>query len=105
MKKLLETIILYIRSFFVCRKHSIDEIPKGSYCYTIQKIETDNVLGFRIKTKTCPFLDSRLKYDQNNGWCHLLKRGDWFKKSSGLLWDSCKECGINDDNDYEIGNA
>lgn len=65
-------------------------------------------------------------YDfQNTGYCHFLQLGDWFDKKSGkeeeiihlerfkketvkvnskqegtdLLWDSCKECGINDDLD------
>ena len=64
--------------------------------------------------KTKPF--------QMNGYCHYLKKGDWelnkefeiydtktgkkvnFKDREGipmsLLWDGCKECGVND---YEIG--
>lgn len=62
-------------------------------------------------------------YDfQTTGYCHFLKLGDWFDKIDGkeeeiihlerynkepikvnskqdgtmILWDSCKECGIND---------
>lgn len=60
---------------------------------------------------------------QNTGYCHFLKVGDWFDNTSGkeeeiihlerynkepikvnskqdgtdILWDSCKECGINND--------
>lgn len=73
-------------------------------------------------------------YDyQQTGYCHFLKLGDWFDKDDGkeeeiihlerynkvpikvnskqngtmLLWDACKECGINDEidlNDLEDEN-
>ena len=31
------------------------------------------------------------------GYCHYLKTGDWFDDGTLLLWDMCKECGINHD--------
>ena len=57
-------------------------IPKGNYCYG--------------KTK-CPFWDAIEEFpDQDNGYCHYLKSGDWQGKGIGLLWDQCKECGVNE---------
>lgn len=108
LAKFLESIYLYLKSFVICSIHTVDEIPEGSYCYTIKKIVADNDLGFRIKTKSCPFHEiSPIFPTQLNGYCHLLKRGDWMtKKGCGLLWDQCKECHLNDpDTLYELGNA
>lgn len=79
-------------------------IPVGGYC------------------KDCVFYDrDESKPTQENGYCHYLKKGDWdlnkefvvYDASSGkevsqedrgeiplsLLWDGCKECGVND---YEV---
>lgn len=62
-------------------------IPEGNYCYTY-------VDG---KFKYCPFWD---KFEQmptqDNGYCHYLKSGDWQHKGLGLLWDQCKDCGVNE---------
>ena len=80
-------------------------IPKGSYCYNANGI--------------CPFWDKdNTKDEQENGYCHFLKRGDWdmnaeggrmidvktgevieldYYSIGGLLWDQVKECGVNDD--------
>lgn len=101
-------------------------IPTGCYCYTILgKPDKDG----NIKTKLCPFLDWLKRVDirnfydfQGTGYCHYLKKGDWFDKKTGkleehvnlerytktivvnsktegtvLLWDSVKECGINNE--------
>ena len=102
-------------------------IPEGMYCYTITSI--DSKTG-RIKTDTCPFWDHNDKYllEQNYGYCHYLKQGDWERNKkindesiitseidkgktvsevigedfpSSLLWDQCKECDINDNWDKE----
>jgi hypothetical protein len=59
-------------------------IPKGPYCYGSNGI-------------LCPFwrkIDN--KPDQLNGYCTLLKVGDWMPDASGELWDQVKECGINE---------
>ena len=72
-------------------------IPKGEYCYG--HIVLDD--GF-VARPTCPFWDTLPEFPkQNNGYCHYLKRGDWQAKGVSLLWDSCKECGINYDQDEE----
>lgn len=81
-------------------------IPKGLYC------------------SGCPYQD----YDdsqpsQSNGFCWFLGKGDWDfnqevkwqSRETGevesadeiglpmsLLWDGCKECGINDDFEDEV---
>lgn len=85
-----------LKSLRVNNKHSIDEIPEGPYCYTCLSIEHRSY-GPVMKIKQCPFWDrSRFMPHQENGYCHLLRRGDWNGNNLGLLWDQCKECGIKD---------
>lgn len=97
-------------------------IPHGMYCYTV--ISVDWKTGI-MKTDTCPFWDyDETQEEQHGGYCHYLKNGDWERNKeindksiiisekdkgktvsevigedfpSSLLWDQCKECGINDD--------
>jgi hypothetical protein len=58
-------------------------IPSGNYCYDGSSV--------------CPFLDVIHHFPkQDNGYCHYLKRGDFQHTGLGLLWDSCKECGVNE---------
>ena len=60
------------------------KIPFGIYCY-------DN-------NGRCPYWDKdREREEQDNGYCHYLEAGDWEHEGVGLLWDQCKECGINED--------
>lgn len=68
-------------------------IPQGNYCYN----RVDGVF------KICPFWDKIFDFPtQDNGYCHYLKRGDWQRGGMGLLWDQCKECGVNEyREDYE----
>lgn len=67
----------------------ISVIPAGCYCYD--------------QNGPCPYFDSSSKFDeQSNGFCWYLEKGDWMTKEEGgtfLLWDQCKSCGINDDDD------
>ena len=73
------------------------QIPKGIYCYDSRG--------------NCPFWSLRKdKPPQRNGHCSYLNRGDWeiddtpegFPASAGsLLWDQCKECGVNEGEDNE----
>ena len=82
-------------------------IPKGIYCYD--------------ENGRCPYwsMDEN-RPEQENGYCSFLEKGDWdFNNESeavnvatgeiveipfpvGLLWDSVKECDINDYTDEEI---
>ena len=63
----------------------IPNIPDGPYCY-------DGVIG------TCPFWrKDHSKPNQMNGYCMFLELGDYMEdEGTSLLWDQCKECGIND---------
>lgn len=78
-------------------------IPEGLYCWrhTGQKTEHRLSSGEVIivpEIKLCPFHKIRRdKPSQRNGYCRFLKAGDWMPNPHGtmLLWDGCKECGIN----------
>ena len=65
-------------------------IPKGPYCYD------ENGL--------CPFWDAHPEMGkQSYGYCNYIQKGDWMSGGTMLLWDQCKECGINDsDQDDKI---
>ena len=91
-------------------------IPTGYYCYTLLK---------NHKRHFCPYWSIKKdKLEQENGYCAYLEKGDWDinkevkwetldkngKKVKGklqsaneigfpmsLLWDSVKECGINEE--------
>ncbi len=70
------------------------EIPKGIYCYTGIGWDSERNI-YRIKN--CPYWSiDKNPHTQENGYCSFLKQGDW-EVGFGLLWDQCKECGINDD--------
>ena len=54
-------------------------IPYGIYCHNDKGV--------------CPFWDKdESKPEQQNGYCHYLKIGDWEFDWKGLLWDQVKEC-------------
>jgi hypothetical protein len=73
----------------------ISVIPKGIYCYD--------------ENGHCPYHSiDKTRPNQENGYCSFLGYGDWevdlppgwpeeVKSAASLIWDSCKECGINDD--------
>lgn len=93
-------------------KKDTSVIPSGQYCYTYDKNKI---------YKPCPYyrvIEDRPK--QYNGWCDYLEKGDLelekemvFKDMKtdeektgdelpfpvSLLFDQCKECGINDNID------
>ena len=61
-----------------------DRIPRGCYCYDSKGV--------------CPFWDIDLDAPtQDNGYCHFLGIGDHNRFGDGFLWDQCKDCGINDE--------
>lgn len=77
-------------------------IPEGPYCYQhTGRTEERTFQGKQISVPTtiaCPFHKLHGgKPSQRNGYCRLLKAGDWMKHPHGtmLLWDGVKECGIN----------
>lgn len=62
--------------------HSV--IPSGPYCYGAKG--------------PCPYWGmSEDQENQDNGYCALLKQGDWEHDGIALLWDQCKACGVNED--------
>ena len=62
-------------------------IPEGYYCYT--RISPGKYIS-------CPYWSIKEgKPTQQNGYCEYLHLGDWMDNGTTLLWDSCKECGIN----------
>lgn len=101
-------------------------IPKGDYCYTWIEVPSESN-NYRGKAKQCPYYEVREVNGVEFPWCNYLELGgipsahrwkgwDDFvnsvqvlvnhfgsydqmeeKMSLGLLFDSCKECGVNND--------
>ena len=62
------------------------------YCY---HSEVTEVSGGIPQHKPCIYHDrDKDQPEQLRGYCHFLKKGDWMKDGTMLLWDACKECGI-----------
>jgi hypothetical protein len=93
-------------------KAKADEpIPSGQYCYSFSGLYINGI----PQITPCPFWSRNSNYpEQGNGYCSYLNRGDWDVKIPSdlpdgfphsclsLLWDMCKECGVNLDNeDYD----
>lgn len=58
------------------------KIPRGIYCYD--------------ENGTCPYWGyNPTKPKQESGYCEYLEYGDWECERLSLLWDMCKECGVN----------
>ena len=75
-------------------------IPYGCYCYDV--VEGTNEFGIP-NTFPCPFWRvDKYKPKQENGYCGFLGVGDWMT-AGGMLWDQCKECDINWDDETEGG--
>lgn len=99
-------------------------IPKGQYCYTWLEFPSKEN-GFKGKTKPCPFYGNKDINGVKVPWCSYLEEGgtdngwedeEWQKVKArykteedmdnalplSLLWDACKECGENfEDDEYE----
>lgn len=89
----------------------ISRIPKGVYCYdnngncpygtykTIKTPKGDVVLNYCEVLKECDSHCTDEEFDKL-----LSLHGDedsiWDAYPLDLLWDSCKECGYNDEYDY-----
>lgn len=75
-------------------------IPEGIYCYRPDEFD-GHIDIFNGTAYLCPFWDADYNKDTMEcGYCHYLKWGDWEADRLSLLWDMCKECGVND---YEEG--
>lgn len=81
-------------------------IPEGLYCYkriTAADVKHDGIPVLKIDV--CPYWGSDPnKGEQESGYCAYLKSGDW-ETDFGLLWDLCKECGINENLDAVLADA
>jgi len=81
-----------------------DAIPEGLYCYTY----TGQIGVFGPETEACPYWGRVKSRDsKQDGWCIYMGKGDLEIEEAGftsLLWDRCKECGVNmdDDNDIDV---
>jgi hypothetical protein len=59
-------------------------IPAGLYCYDDEHV--------------CRYWSLRAdRPHQANGFCAYLGKGDVELGAGSLLWDQCKECGVNDE--------
>jgi len=81
-------------------------IPHGPYCYRYldDLIPSKNkpiILTTKIWWQACPYLRNKLNApEQSYGYCIYLDAGDFDDTMHvSLLWDQCKECGVNDDLD------
>lgn len=78
-------------------------VPHGMYCYEqtgpfAERKAADGSTVLAMPTRTCPHWTlNGHKRDQENGYCRLMKKGDWMHLGPWLLWDQVKECGINKD--------
>lgn len=82
-------------------------IPEGLYCYKRKsdwKIREDGHPYFEIDV--CPYWASNPdKDEQESGYCAFLQSGDWEGEGFSLLWDQCKECGVNENLDDVLDEA
>jgi hypothetical protein len=84
-------------------------VPHGLYCYRplglAERTLQDGTKVPAMRIEKCPFWKRRGDWPrQANGYCRLLKCGDNSKnrRSTLLLWDQVKECGINLPTDEEL---
>ena len=100
----------------------LDAIPKGTYCYVPRKRRDDEpelTEDGRFYIETCPHLTSKEFGGVKMPWCSYLEAGGWDNREYSedelkairsafdsksqqeetlrlfLLWDGCKECGKN----------
>jgi hypothetical protein len=76
---------------------NINVIPKGDYCYTIDRIEYNDNCNIppSIKIDLCPYwkyMDVRTQ-EPYCSYCDM----NGIPYSNALIGDQCKVCGIKDD--------
>lgn len=78
------------------RKKDESLIPEGIYCHGKLVPDPNNSMIMHCPNR-CPYWDTNpFALDQEFGYCSFLTVGDWEPNGTMLLWDSCKECGINE---------
>ena len=98
--KWLETIInklceweMYIRGTAVRKVFgNFGKIPEGIYCYE----GFNNVCPYWNFSRIATFFYGK----QSAGYCYYLNEGD-FNSDTMILWDMCKCCGVNDEEDID----
>ena len=100
--------ITYFKNDIVSR---LKRLVRKIRFYTIYQIRAIGIMLFSknpekyipggIYCDGCPF-HSRVPFRryQENGWCWYMKKGD-VELGWGLLWDGCKECGIDNESEEE----
>jgi hypothetical protein len=95
-------------------KKDKSKIPYGYYCY--EKLEFIAAKNACKIIGQCPYWSIRNdKPEQLNGYCSYMEKGDWeickerkwvnpetgeeVELDISLIWDQCKECGINEPTD------
>ncbi len=84
-------------------KGNIDVIPPGPYCYRpLGKGYTGEDGMFVYPIDPCPYWAmAEDKPHQENGYCAFMKIGDWMENGTWHLFDQLKECGIDDDLEFD----
>lgn len=72
------------------KKIQLHQIPFGPYCYSGRFETFYRCPHWQINTD---------EPNQMNGECLFLDTKDFDGTSGGLLWDSIKDCGINEDDE------
>jgi len=83
--------------------HGASVIPKGCYCYSHLRFADNTTDGIpRMESDTCPYWDiDEEKPPQMNGYCWFMEKGDWDDGGGGLLWDQCKEYGVDAEDELD----
>ncbi len=86
-------------------------IPEGVTCYTPKSVRTGEHGMPHLQIETCPFWKWRSDWPKGqNGYCRFLKAGDATQgldrqgrpRSTLMLWDQTKECGLNPGPDEDL---
>lgn len=76
-------------------------VPHGAYCYAAtgpmaSRAGPDGTHSVSMPVATCPHWSTNgRKRDRQDGYCRLMRVGDWMGRGASLLWDQVKECGVN----------
>ena len=78
-----------------------DHIPPGRYCYQFLRLKESKKPNFSMRVLPCPYWELKTDQPQQmNGYCSLFDFKDWDEEGGpGLLWDGCKECAVEFEED------